>query len=51
MSLKSILIVVLFIVVLAGATGGDASVRTVGDALGTGVHWIAVAWNALVGAK
>lgn len=48
-SIKSFIVVVLFIVVLAGATGGDASVKNVGDAIGTGVHWIAVAWTAIVG--
>jgi hypothetical protein len=42
-------IVLLFVVVLAGATGGDESVRRVGDALNQLGHWINVAWIALNG--
>ena len=41
------LIVLLFVVVLAGATGGEESVSRVGDALGMLVHWISVAWTAM----
>ena len=47
MSIKMFLIVLLFIVVLAGATGGDQSVTRVGDALGQLAHWVNVAWTAL----
>ena len=46
-SIKMFLIVLLFIVVLAGATGGDESVTRVGDALGQLAHWVNVAWTAL----
>lgn len=47
MNLKSIIVVLLFVVVLAGATGGEESVGRVGDALGQLAHWINVAWTAM----
>lgn len=47
MSLKSIIVVLLFVVVLAGATGGEESVVRVGDALGQLAHWINVTWTAM----
>lgn len=47
MNLKTFLIVLLFVVVLAGATGGDASVSKVGEALGQLAHWINVGWQSL----
>jgi hypothetical protein len=46
---KTFLVVLLFVILLAGATGGSESARSVGVALNQGVHWIADAWNALVG--
>ncbi|HSP36939.1 MAG TPA: hypothetical protein VLR26_04215 [Frankiaceae bacterium] len=49
MSFKTFLVVLLFVVLLAGATGGSDSARNVGEALNQAVHWIADAWNALVG--
>ena len=48
MSFKTFLVVLLFVVILAGATGGSASAGNVGHTLGVAVHWIADAWNALV---
>lgn len=47
MNLKSIIVVLLFVVVLAGATGGEESVARVGDALGQLATWINVAWTAM----
>jgi hypothetical protein len=47
-NVKSALVVVLFIVILAGATGGDDSVRTVGSAIGKAIHWVNVTWDSLV---
>lgn len=47
MSLKAIVVALLFVVVLAGATGGEESVSRVGDALGQLAHWINVAWTAM----
>jgi hypothetical protein len=44
---KAILVVMLFVVVLAGATGGEESVTRVGDALGQLAHWLNVAWTAM----
>lgn len=44
---KAILVVLLFVVVLAGATGGEESVTRVGDAIGMLAHWINVAWTAM----
>jgi hypothetical protein len=51
MSFKTFLVVLLFVVLLAGATGGADSARNVGEALATALHWIADAWNALVGSS
>jgi len=49
MSFKTFLVVLLFVVLLAGATGGSDSARNVGEALNQAVHRIADAWDALVG--
>ena len=51
MNAKGIVLVVLFVIVLLGATGGDESVRALGTAIRSGAHWVAVAWNAIVGAS
>jgi hypothetical protein len=51
MSFKTFLVVLLFVVLLAGATGGSESARNVGEALNQAVHWIADAWDALVGSS
>jgi hypothetical protein len=50
-NVKQVLLVLLFVVILAGATGGDASARLVGDALGRTVHWVGIAWDSLVQSK
>lgn len=47
MNVKTVVIVLLFVVVLAGATGGEESVSRVGDALGMLAHWLNVAWTAM----
>lgn len=47
MSLKTIVVALLFVIVLAGATGGEESVSRVGDALGQLAGWINVAWTAM----
>jgi len=47
MSLKTIVVALLFVVVLAGATGGEESVSRVGDSLGQLAHWVNVAWTAM----
>ena len=47
MNFKAIVVVLLFVVVLAGATGGEESVARVGDALGQLAHWVNVAFNAM----
>lgn len=49
MSLKAGLITLLVVVVLLGATGGDASAASVGKAVGGSVHWVSVAWKSMVG--
>jgi hypothetical protein len=48
MNFKTFLVVLLFVILLAGATGGSESAREVGSALNQGVHWVADAWDALV---
>ena len=40
MSFKTFLVVLLFVVLLAGATGGSDSARNVGEALNQAVHWM-----------
>ena len=45
MSFRTFLVVLLFVVLLAGATGGSESARNVGEALNQAVHWIADAWD------
>ena len=47
MNVKAVLVALLFVVVLAGATGGEESVTRVGDALGMLAHWLNVAWTAM----
>lgn len=49
MSFKSGVVMILVIIVLLGATGGDASAASVGRAIGGSVHWISVAWSTMVG--
>jgi hypothetical protein len=49
MSFKTFLVVLLFVVLLAGASGGTTEAQHVGQALNQAFHWIAAAWNALVG--
>ncbi len=49
MSLKAGVVVLVLVVILLGATGGDTSAASVGRAVGGSVHWIAVAWKSMVG--
>jgi hypothetical protein len=51
MSIKGALLILLFLVVLLGATGGDASAAAVGNAVGDAIHWVRVAWDAMVGSS
>ena len=50
-NVKSALLLVLFIVILLGATGGDESAAAVGSAIGDAIHWVRVAWDALLGSS
>ena len=49
MTLKGAALLVIVMIVLLGATGGDASAAAIGDAIGSAVHWLQVAWDAAVG--
>lgn len=49
MSLKAGIITLLLVVILLGATGGDASAASVGRAIGGSFHWVAVAWHSMTG--
>jgi len=49
MSVKAGLITLVIVVILLGATGGDASAASVGRAVGGSVHWVSVAWHAMTG--
>ena len=48
MNIKNLLITILVIVVIVGATGGEQSAAAVGNAVGEALHLIRVAWNAMV---
>ena len=48
MNFKNLLITLLVIVIVVGATGGDASAAAVGNAVGEALHLVRVAWNAAV---
>ena len=49
MSLKAGLITLVVVVILLGATGGDASAASLGRAVGGSFHWVAVAWRSMTG--
>ena len=49
MTLKGAALLLLAIVILVGATGGDASAAAIGDAVGSAFHWIQVAVDAAFG--
>jgi hypothetical protein len=44
-----ILVVILLIIVLVGATGGDSAVSNIGHSINRGLHWVSVAWDSLTG--
>ena len=48
MSPKNVLIFLLIVVIVVGATGGDASAAAVGRAIGEAIHFVRVAWDAMV---
>jgi len=47
---KGVALVLVVIVVLVGATGGDQAAASVGNAIGEAVHLVRVAWDAGVNA-
>jgi hypothetical protein len=49
MTLKGAALLVVALIILLGATGGDGSAAAIGDAIGSAVHWLQVAWEAAVG--
>lgn len=49
MSFKSGVVMIVIIVILLGATGGDASAASVGRAIGGSFHWVSVAWSSMIG--
>lgn len=49
MTLKGAALLVVVLIVLLGATGGDASAAAVGDAIGSAFGWLEVAFDAAVG--
>ncbi len=46
MSPKGVALVLVAIVILVGATGGDQAAASVGNAVGEAVHLVKVAWDA-----
>ena len=48
MSPKNVIILLVVVIVVLGATGGDASAAAVGRAIGETVHFVRVAWDAMV---
>jgi hypothetical protein len=48
MNLKNIVIFLLVIIVVLGATGGEASAAAVGRGIGEAFHLVQVAWDAMV---
>lgn len=48
MNVKNFVLILLIIVVVVGATSGDASAAAVGHAVGETIHFIRVAWDAMV---
>ncbi len=48
MNLKNIVLFLLVIIVVLGATGGDASAAAVGRGIGQAFHLVQVAWDAMV---
>ena len=48
MNFKNFVLILLIIVVVVGATSGDASAAAVGRAVGETIHFIRVAWDAMV---
>ncbi len=51
MNLKNILIFLVIIVIVLGATGGDASAAAVGRGVGEALHLVGVAWDAMMEAR
>lgn len=49
MTLKGAVLLVVAIVILVGATGGDASAASIGNAVGAAFHWVQVAVNGALG--
>jgi hypothetical protein len=51
MNVKNVALLLLVVIVLVGATGGEASAAAVGNALGEAAHLVKVAWDAMVGSS
>ena len=51
MNVKSVLLLLVVIIIVLGATGGDASAAAVGRGIGEAVHFVRVAWDAMVSAN
>lgn len=49
MTLKGAALLLLAIVVLVGATGGDSSAAAIGNALGEAFRWVQIALDAAFG--
>jgi hypothetical protein len=47
---KGVALILVVLVVLLGATGGDQAAASVGNAVGEAVHLVRVAWDAAVNA-
>jgi hypothetical protein len=50
-NLKNIIIFLAIVVIVVGATGGDASAAAVGRGVGEALHLIGVAWDAMMDAR
>ncbi len=48
MNLKNIVLFLLVVTVVLGATGGEASAAAVGRGIGEAFHMVQVAWDAMV---
>lgn len=49
MTLKGAALLILAIIILVGATGGDSSAASIGNAIGAAFHWVQVAVDAALG--
>jgi hypothetical protein len=47
-NLKNVVWLLIIIIVVLGATGGDASAAAVGRGIGEAAHFVQVAWDAMM---